>query len=141
MSLEKSCEDVELLILGGQSALSGFSRVNYDADSDADKDRIIVKSEPRQPALFAANGVDVRKWMVPVGVTIKLATKSAAQMDTLMTAINDANNVGPAPAVAITAATTAFPNGMRIENLPEGERETEERARQYTARFAFYVAP
>lgn len=139
MSIEKVCEDIQLALLSEQVELSSFSLTNYDEDSQADRDRIIVKAEPAQPALLAHDGLTVRQYLVPVGVTIRLTTGSAAQMETLIAAVMGANEGPTAPASAITAGASV--SGWRIENLPEGDRENEDKTRTFTSRFAFYVKP
>ncbi len=138
MSTEKTCEDIEIALLQGQASLASFVILNFDGDDKIGRDRIVVKAEPAQPALKAASGLAVRQWMVPVGVTVHLVTQPVATMQTAIAAILAANNVGPVNAAA-AAAGAAF-NGWRIEDQPDGERETEDTLRAYTQRFSFYVA-
>lgn len=141
MSLEKSCEDVELALLAGQSDLADFQLHNFDDDT-SQINRIIVKAEPAEPALLAFDGVTVAQWMVPVSVHIRLMAKDSALMETLIAAVNAANNTDTPPAAAVTLAQSSFSGGPRIENSPDGgERETEDRARNFTTRFVFYVSP
>lgn len=141
MSLERSCESVELLLLAGQAALSGFSLKHYDEDTQVEKDRITVKAEPSQPALLASDGVTVKHYIVPVAVSIHLMAPDADRMDELITAVHAANNTDTPPAGAVSLANADFNGGPRIENLPEGERENEDKRRNFVSRFAFYVSP
>ncbi len=141
MSLERSCESVELLLLAGQSALSGFSLKHHDEDTQVEKDRITVKSEPAQPGLLASDGVTVKHYLIPVSVSIHLMTPDASRMDALVAAVHAANNTDTPPAAAVTLANADFNGGPRIENMPEGERENEDKRRNFVSRFAFYVSP
>ena len=74
-SLENSCEQIEVLLLGAQTELAGFQIVREMEDGGADKDRIVVKCSPRQVAMFGINQSTPVAWRFPVAVTLKLATQ------------------------------------------------------------------
>ena len=135
-SLENYCEQIEIILLQAQAALSGFQIVREMEDSAADKDRIVVKSSPREVALYGINQSTPVAWRFPVTVTLKLATRSKADFDTCIAAI-EAANTGTPPSSAVTLATTAFPSGVKIENTDQGEVAHGDNVRERTKAFNF----
>lgn len=140
MSLEKSAESVEILLLQGQAALSGFSINHYDEDTDPDKDRIIVKASPRQVSLPGKSLSEVRAWSIPVEITVHYMTRNATSYDTVIAAIEAANDDGSTPpAAAVTAATSAFPGGCKIEDSDEGQNDHSDNSRTRSRTFNFII--
>lgn len=138
MSLELSCESIEIRLLEGQADLSGFHIKNEDTDSHSNKDRIIVKALPREPDLTNFNGVTVKAWRVPVEVTVHFATVDASAFDAKIAAV-EAANAGTPAAAAVTLATSTFPNGMKIFDTDDGAREQEEHSRARRKVFNFLI--
>ena len=136
-SLENYAEQVEMLILQGQASLTGFSIVRFDEDEQAQKDRIVVKAEPKQIETPShAPSVPPKSWRIPLSIEIYLVTRDAAEMDAIVQAIATANN-STAPAPALTLANTAFPNGCQIEDTDSGNRSDQPNSRNRTVEYAF----
>lgn len=135
-ALENNCVLVEIALLEGQAALSGFSIKNYDADTETDKDRIVVTGQPRTGAVVGRDG-DVAVNSVQVDVEIILATRSVSALDTYIAAVEAANKGTPA-AAAVTLATSLFPDGVKVIPTDDGSREGEgTNARKRTKSFLF----
>ena len=138
MSLERDAESVEILLLQGQAALSGFAIKHFDEDTNPDIDRIIVKAEPRQVEVPGPSQNQALLWRIPVIVTVHYATQDASAFDTVVAAV-EAANVAPFPGAAVTAATNAFNGGPDIDATDDGELDHSDNARTRSKTFNFVV--
>ncbi len=141
MSLELNCENLEVALLQAQGTLSGFAVLNFEKDTAPNKDRIVVHAMPRQVELEAYNAfITPKVWRVPVEVSVHLMTRSASTLDTVIAAIQAAND-GTPPAAVVTTATGLFPNGVNIEDTDEGEADHTDNERTRAKLFNFIVKP
>lgn len=135
-SIENYVEQIFVLQLGGQADLSGVAIKRHDEDTEAAKDRVTVKAEPREIAVEKPAGGAPVVWRVPVVVTAHLVTRSAATMDAYIAAIQAAFATGTAGvAAAVTLATAQFPNGFKVEETDDGDRENADETRRRSKRF------
>lgn len=138
MSLELDAENVEILLLQGQAALSGFEIDHFGKDSTSNKDRIIVHAMPREVELPGKGQNEAKVWRIPVEITVNYTTRTASGLDTVIAAIQAANTGTPA-AAAVTAATTAFPNGCQIDDTDDGESDHTDNQRIHRKVFNFII--
>jgi hypothetical protein len=139
MSTELNCENLEVLLLQAQASLAGVSVVNFEKDTATDKDRIVVRAMPREVELPSHKQDSTPfAWRVPVEVTVHLMTRNTTTLDTLITAVQAANS-GTPPASVVTAATSLFPSGLKIDDTDDGENDHSDNARTRTKIFNFIV--
>ena len=136
-SLENYCESIEVILLQAQTALSGFQIVREMEDSAADKDRIVVKCDPRKIAVISADGIRPAAYQFDVSVTLRLATRSSADFDTCIAAIEAANNSDTCPPAATAIADSVFTKGLVIYPTDEGEVAHGDNVRERTKVFTF----
>lgn len=135
ISLENYCEQIEALLLQGQTALAGVSIVRQDENSAARIDRIVVAHSPRETELFGPDGITPFIIRIPVAVTIHLVTRNVSEMDTILNALNSAQS-SSAPA-ALTLASTAFPGGLFIRPTDTSSRKSSGNSRTESRTFDF----
>lgn len=129
MSLENYAEQVEILLLKGQTALAAMQVVREDENARAQIDRITVKASPRETELTGPDGVTPYVIRILVEVQIHLNTADAALMDSLITGVDAAQS--SAVTSAITLATSAFPGGCFIRPLDNGTRANADNCRKF----------
>jgi hypothetical protein len=139
MSLELSAENVEIVLLGQEGALSAFAIKHFHEDTDPDQDRIVVHAMPRQVECPGISQNEAKLWRIPVEVTIHAMNLTASQFDAIIAAVQGANTA-PFPAAAVTSAQTEFTaGGPDIDNTDEGESAHSDNERTHTKVFNFIV--
>lgn len=123
-SAENIIEQIEIALLGGQAALSGFSIVQFNDDDAADRDRIVVKCSPREIALPGTDPTKTSAWLFKCEIAIHLATRSASTFDTVIAAVEAAHATGASiPSAAATLASANFANGLTVDSTNEGDMD------------------
>ncbi len=120
---EYKIESIVIAWLETAAALDSASIVHHDADDAANKDRIIVRCNPKTPAVPGKTpAATVGVWQAEVVITARFATRTAATLETWAATI-DTILQGSVPAGVVSLATSSFPNGIQIDASNQGARQ------------------
>lgn len=137
---EYNIESIVILCLAAQAGLAGLSIKHHDEDTDAAKDRVVVRCEPREVLLNSSAPFRTAvMYQADLSIEIHVATRTASLVDTYGAAVDLAMN-SAAPAGAIAAADAAF-SSLYIEADESGTRqedgaETYIRTKNYKTTFS-----
>lgn len=138
-SLEYNLESLLLTILGASADLTNFQRVHKDQDEDAEKNRIVVVSQPRSVEIPGLNNGQSRVWRVPVEVSVFFVIGTAVSvMDGVILAIEAAVNASQPPAAAL--ADWQSLGVITLENDSAGSTDADSNTRTRARALYFLVA-
>jgi len=141
-SLENACETLAAMLLKASTTLTGIipaDDIGREAeDGEANKDRIICKASKREVESYGRMPSEILVWKVPVDVTLRYTTRSAAALDVALGAISDAINTAPAGDAAALIITWKI---REVNDTDEGEVTTEDNTRIHTKRYWFLAEP
>lgn len=104
---EYDIERMVITILAGQSNLP--AALHRDVDDGADKDRIVVKCDPREPELAARRPGDApARWGATLTVEMRLASLTDMTKLQLWSTKIDAAFAGNPPAATVTLFNTLY---------------------------------
>lgn len=140
-TVENYCEQIAILCLQGQAGLSGFAIVPFDKDTATDKDRIIVKANPREAAVPGIAGGTPSIWRVPVEVTVFYKAASASDFDAKIAEVEAAFSDSTTPPAGAVALADAQFTGLKINFTDSANRDHGDDERERMRTFNFLVQP
>lgn len=143
-SLENRCEQLAVLLLEANAALTAIipagSIVRESEDTSCDKDRIVCKATPREVDSRGYTPVQIKRWRVPVDITLHFVSPKVSDMDLALSALATAMNTMPAEGGE--AAALIVDAGIKaMDDTDEGDFATTDNERTRTKRFNFICEP